>query len=86
MGILNDFIQHRRICISDEAKSTWLTGPPILHYHRICNFTILAKMLDKLDYKNIQQLSFALATFLTYNPTKNNTTCLKSCYCSIRNQ
>jgi hypothetical protein len=39
-SILNDLINSRWIWIGHKAKSTRLSCFPVLHYHRICNFTI----------------------------------------------
>lgn len=48
MRVLNDFINHRGICIGYKPKSTRLPSFPVLHDDRIRNLTIFTKVLDKL--------------------------------------
>lgn len=51
MRVLDDFINHRWISISNKPKSTRLSSFPVLHDDRISNLTIFTKVLDKLGCK-----------------------------------
>ena len=49
MSVLNDFINHRGVCISYKPEPTRLAGFPVLHDDRIRNLTIFTKVLHKLS-------------------------------------
>lgn len=50
MSVIDDLINNRRISKGDETETSRESRVSISHYHRVCNLSVLAKVLIELSY------------------------------------